>query len=329
MSSPASASNEVTILIPTYMAEDFIDRTMLLARGQTYGNVSIFVSVDVSNDQTAAIVERHAAEDDRVSVVVQEQRLGWAGNVNFLLDQVTTPYAFLCFHDDVIVPQYVERLVAVADRRPDAASVHCTVDRFGENTGSSPATPFDGPVVDRLLAHLLMPKQGSPLRALLRTALTADVRVPNERAGGLWGNVPFLAALVAAGPALAVDETLYYRWHLRPGGLVDGWRGLSGQEILAAWQDNVAEVLKIVGKVATSDEEHTALVTATFLRVLANLVQAEEDLGEVVFERPDDLHAAFAALSLPPAIDGFGDDVAGWADTRWRRAVRRKPALQP
>ena len=80
----------------------------------------------------------------RVQVVVQEERQGWAGNVNFLLDQVTTPYAFLYFHDDVIMPQYVERLVAVADARPDAASVHCTVGRYGEEgDAASVAVPFD------------------------------------------------------------------------------------------------------------------------------------------------------------------------------------------
>ena len=81
MSGSPSAADEVSILIPAYMAEEFIDRTMLFARGQTYRNVRILVSIDVSTDATAAIVERHVAEDDRVSVVAHDERLGWAGNV--------------------------------------------------------------------------------------------------------------------------------------------------------------------------------------------------------------------------------------------------------
>jgi glycosyltransferase involved in cell wall biosynthesis len=329
VSGSPSTSDEVTILIPAYMAEEFIDRTMRFARGQTHRNISILVSIDESTDQTVAIVKGHAGEDDRVDIVVHQQRLGWAGNVNFLLDRVATPFAFLYFHDDVIVPQYVERLLAAAQRRPDAASVHCTVGRFGGDTGTSPARPFDGPVVERLLEHFLAPNQGAPLRALLRTELTADLRIPDGATGGLWGNVPFLVAMVAAGPALAVDETLYYRWHQRSGGLTDGWEGLSGQEMLTGWRANIAAVLDIVGKAAGSDEEHDALRAATFLRFLGPLSRAEQRSGEVLFERPEDLHPAFADLSLPPSIDGFGDELTTWADTRWQAALRRKPELQP
>lgn len=329
MSGSPPAADEVTILIPAYMAERFIDRTMRFARGQTHRNISILVSIDVGTDQTAAIVQRHADDDDRVTVVAHDQRLGWAGNVNFLLDRVATPYAFLYFHDDVIVPQYVERLVAEAQRRPDAASVHCTVGRFGGDTGTSTARAFDGPSVERLLEFFLAPNQGSPLRALMRTALTADVRVPDGATGGLWGNVPFLVAMVAAGPALAVDETLYYRWHQRTGGLTDGWEKLSGQEMLAGWRANIATVVDIIGTAAGSDEHHDALMAAAFLRFLAPLAKAEQRSGEVLFEHPGDLHPAFAELALPPAIDGFGDEIREWADSKWQAARRRKPALQP
>ena len=320
--------NEVTILIPAFMAEAFIDRTMLFARGQTYGNISIVVSVDVSTDDTAAIVQRHAAQDERIRVVVQPERLGWAGNVNFLLDQVTTPYAFLYFHDDVIVPQYVERLVAELDDRPDAASVHCSVARFGGNDGVAPATAFDGPVAERVLAHLLRPVQGSAVRALLRMSLAGGVRIPNVAAGGLWGHVPFVVSMIAAGPALAVDEELYYRWHMRDGGLVAGWQKLSVDDVRAGWRANADEVLGIVDGLAISDPHREVLVMATFLKVAGTLLNVENQRGESLFERPEDIHPGFAAVTLPPAVDGFGEDIAEWTASRWRRLVRAKPALE-
>ncbi len=115
----------------------------------------------------------------------------------------------------------------------------------------------------------------------------------------------------------------------RAGGLTDGWEGLSGQEMLAGWRANIASVIDIVGKAAGSDEEHQALLAAAFLRFLAPLAKAEERAGEVLFERPGDLHPAFADLSLPPSVDGFGDELHTWADTRWQTALRRKPELQP
>ena len=46
---------DVSILIPAYAAEAFIDRTLHFARGQTFSNCRILVSVDAAGDQTALL----------------------------------------------------------------------------------------------------------------------------------------------------------------------------------------------------------------------------------------------------------------------------------
>src|SRR6185437_12170453 len=96
---------DITICIPAYQAQAFIDRTLRCAQGQTYDRVRILVAVDRSNDCTAQICRAFAAEDPRIEVIEHNERLGWCRNVNALLDQTDTPFFFIYFHDDLILPQ--------------------------------------------------------------------------------------------------------------------------------------------------------------------------------------------------------------------------------
>ena len=123
----------VTVCIPAYEAGEFIDRTLRCAREQTHEALRILVSIDVSDDNTEAICRRHADDDERIEVLAQPERLGWAGNVNSLLDHADSEFAFLYFHDDVIEPTYCERLVGALRERPEAASAHSDLGRVGDD----------------------------------------------------------------------------------------------------------------------------------------------------------------------------------------------------
>ena len=111
------ANADVSICIPAWMAESFIENTIRFAAGQTYDRIAILISVDESTDATSELCRKHSMKDERITVFEQDHRLGWAGNVNFLLERVTTPFFFLYFHDDVIAPQYTEVLLRSLEKR--------------------------------------------------------------------------------------------------------------------------------------------------------------------------------------------------------------------
>ena len=54
---------EVTVCIPAWQAEPFIDRTLGCARKQTHSRLRILVSIDASDDATAEICQAHAELD--------------------------------------------------------------------------------------------------------------------------------------------------------------------------------------------------------------------------------------------------------------------------
>jgi len=326
---PAPRSDEVSILVPAYQAEGFIDRTLYLARGQTHRRCRILVAVDESTDGTVQIARRHARDDARVSVHAHRQRKGWAGNVNSLLARVETPYYFIYFHDDVLLPQYTETLLHALAGRPDAASVHCDMGHFGGGDHVSHACTYDGTGVERLLTFFLSPERGSPLRSLIRRDAAPDLRLPENAVAGLWANEPFLLRLLSAGPALAVPQSLYLRWDKRTGSLTDGWRGLSGEEVLAGHRANLGTMFEIIDGVAEEDEDVRALTVALFLAFVPHLRDLEDGMAAAFIAEPAGLHPPFADLVPAIPAERYGETFAAWADNRWRRVKGDAQKMRP
>jgi glycosyltransferase involved in cell wall biosynthesis len=112
---------KVTALVPAWQAEAFIQPTLDALSAQTVADLAVIVSVDLSDDATYEICKAHQAQDPRFSVYRQtSRRLGYAGNCNFLLDRVQSPYALLAFHDDLLAPAYIEQIVGALEARPNA-----------------------------------------------------------------------------------------------------------------------------------------------------------------------------------------------------------------
>src|SRR3954468_3585309 len=237
---------DITICVPTWQAENFIDRTLRCARSQTYADIRILVSVDRCEDRTAEICREHAREDDRVEVIVQPERLGWSRNANALLDQVETDLFFLYFHDDVLEPTYVEKLRAVLNAEPAAISAHCDLKHFGDNEEFHPGVRYDGPAAHRMLRWLLSPVKGTTLRSLTRlSALQAGLRFPEVGGDGFWRAHPYHLMLAGLGPAVHVPEVLYWRWK-REGSLTKTWRPAALETLVTGLRDSADVCLRFV-----------------------------------------------------------------------------------
>lgn len=60
----------ITVVVPAYNSEATIDTTLKSVRNQTYRNIEIIVVVDGATDRTEEVSLAHAAQDDRVKVLV-------------------------------------------------------------------------------------------------------------------------------------------------------------------------------------------------------------------------------------------------------------------
>jgi hypothetical protein len=132
-------------------------------------------------------------------------------------------------------------LLAALRADPDAASANASVQTFGNSDKIEPAHAFSGSLHERLIQLWLPDFFGMPLRSMIRRErLGAEARLP-EGVGGMRREEAFLAHLVAAGPAVAIEAPLYLRW-VRDAGVLGGWRALPFDDFLAGWRTAIGQV---------------------------------------------------------------------------------------
>lgn len=302
-------ASEVTICIPAYQAEPFIDRTLWCARRQTHRAIRILVSVDRSEDATERICREHSAADERVVVVSHSERLGWAANSNALLERVQSEFFFLYFHDDVIEPEYTGVLLQAFEERPDAVSTHCDMDRFGALTGVVPAITFDGSDTRRLLTFLVAPTSGPMLRSLTRRrVLDAGLRFPAIGKPGVWQVEPYKMALIAAGPAIGVPRALYRRWH-REGSLTADWVSGPLDPVIEGQRLQCAIALDLIAALDASSPEKEVLRFCLYLQTMRYVRRQELRSPEAQPTSPQVLSGAFTGEAPAEALAGLEPDL--------------------
>ena len=108
-------NNLVSIIVPVYNSEHWLDRCVKSILGQTYHNIKIILIDDGSQDGSAALCDEYAAEYEKVNVIHQ-QNLGAGSARNAGLQYADGEYICFVDSDDWIEPVLVERLVSgIAD----------------------------------------------------------------------------------------------------------------------------------------------------------------------------------------------------------------------
>lgn len=101
----------VSVVIPVYNVEPYLERCLESVTGQTYGNLEIILVDDGSTDRSGAICDRWAEADSRIKVVHKKNAgLGMARNTG--LGHCTGDYLTFVDSDDYIEAGMIEKLVA-------------------------------------------------------------------------------------------------------------------------------------------------------------------------------------------------------------------------
>lgn len=93
-------TNDLTVIIPMYNADKFIDETIQSIIDQTYKNFNVIILDDNSTDQSHEIVKNLAKFDSRFKVIRNEQNLGYLKSTNILLSSIETEYCAFWDADD-------------------------------------------------------------------------------------------------------------------------------------------------------------------------------------------------------------------------------------
>lgn len=133
----------VSVITPAYNAAHVIATTIASVRDQTFTDWEQVIVDDQSTDDTLAVIERAASDDDRLRAVAADEKLGPAGARNRAIREARGELLAFLDADDAWAPEYLERQIARFDaeqeRTGDVGIVACNANLVGPD-GRLPGT---------------------------------------------------------------------------------------------------------------------------------------------------------------------------------------------
>ncbi len=125
----------VSIIVPVYNVENFIEETMNCVLAQTYPDWELLLVEDCSNDNTVTLIQRYMekAGDTRIRLIRQPSNMGAAQARNRGLKEANGRYVSYLDADDLWAPEKLEKELAFM-RDKDAAFAF-TGYEFADETG--------------------------------------------------------------------------------------------------------------------------------------------------------------------------------------------------
>jgi glycosyltransferase involved in cell wall biosynthesis len=113
---------KVSVLIPAYNAEKFIQRTIMSVLTQTYKNLEIIVLDDGSKDKTGDIVRLMQQRDARIRYYYQDNR-GLSDTRNRLISLARGEFIAFIDHDDEWLDLKLEKQMLFFQKNPELGMV--------------------------------------------------------------------------------------------------------------------------------------------------------------------------------------------------------------
>jgi teichuronic acid biosynthesis glycosyltransferase TuaG len=99
----------ISIIVPVYNAENFIEKTIGFVEAQTYGIWELILVDDCSSDNSVNIIKNKSQQDSRIKLIKQEENSGaWAAR-NIGIDNAKGRYICFLDSDDIWVSEKLAR----------------------------------------------------------------------------------------------------------------------------------------------------------------------------------------------------------------------------
>jgi predicted O-linked N-acetylglucosamine transferase (SPINDLY family)/GT2 family glycosyltransferase len=106
----------VSVCIPTYNGEQFLEETLNTVLNQTYPNLEIIISDDNSSDRTIEIAKFFKDKFNCSFSILEHDQYGLSQNWNFCVSQSQGKYIKFLFQDDLLEPDAILAMVELAEQ---------------------------------------------------------------------------------------------------------------------------------------------------------------------------------------------------------------------
>lgn len=258
----------VTFGVPVFHGELYLAEALTSIQQQTHQDFVVLISLDGADPVCEALCQPYL-RDPRFQLFIQPERLGWVGNLNWLMARTETPY--WCYHqqDDSIDPDYLAVLVDAAEQAPEAAVIYCDMEAFGALTGKFQQTSITGSAAARLLAILYEHFPAVAFRGVTRVeALRLAKGIPTNEVDSFACDTAWMAAMARWGELRRVPRELY-RKRYHTANEHTKWATWPLDRLKLAWATHCAAMLEQAMLVEAGLAERRLLWMATVHRPFA------------------------------------------------------------
>lgn len=200
----------VTVLLPCYNAELYVEEAVRSMMQQTYTNLEILLIDDCSTDGTNAILSRLALEDNRIRLVRNEPNLKLIKTLNKGLDLANGIYIARMDADDISLPVRIEKQMNFMLSNPEVdlcGTNYIMIDGEGLEIGCS-----DYPLND-IRENLLFNCPVAHPSVLFKKETIIRVGKYNEEMFNAEDYELWLRVVSVGCIKNISDKLLLYRWH--------------------------------------------------------------------------------------------------------------------
>ena len=209
-----NTDGRVSVIIPVYNVEDYLDACLASVTRQTFADLEILLINDGSTDRSGEKCREWQAADPRIVVAEQENK-GLSAARNRGIELSSAPYLAFVDPDDVVEPDLIERLYrALQTNRADLAVSF--IDPVGQPHRKRTPLPER---LDRQEAMELMLGGRLPVCAvakLYRKALIGTLRFPEGR---VYEDVCYAYRVLEQCRTIAVVDRALYHYVIRRGSI--------------------------------------------------------------------------------------------------------------
>ena len=224
----------VSIGVPVYRGRPFIGEALDSILAQAHRDLDVLISVD-GNDAESADACRPYLRDSRFRMVVQERQLGWADNISHLMAECRGAFWYYHQQDDIVAPDYVSQLIAVAQARPAVAVVYSDILTFGNFEQTIVQRSVVGSPARRELDLLVDHHPAVAFRGLTRREALAKARgVRGNEVDNFSADTTWMASVARAGALIRLPKTLY-RKRFHAGNVHTKWAEWPLEKRRLAW----------------------------------------------------------------------------------------------
>ena len=172
---------EISICIPNYNNEKYLEQSILSAINQDYKNVEIIFVDDCSTDNSFLIAKKYS---NKINIYQNEQNLGQAKNTNKAISLAKADFVVILHSDDQLLKNFCSTLLPLIKNNPNVVMAVGERQETDETNEIERITPFyntDCLIPGEKQAKVFMMMSFLPCQVLFRKKTFFESGLVNER----------------------------------------------------------------------------------------------------------------------------------------------------